>query len=691
MGEQERPIDPPEARGPRDGDLPAYVSNGLIGLRVREMPLRPGMALVSGLVGEHPESRIEAAAAAPYPLAADIAINGIWLDDQPWAVSDLRQSYDFSCGELTSRFRFTAGEIRVAVKVTTFASRTAPTLVLQEVEVTPEAACDLTFRAAVDIAGVRGRVSRRQVGALGATAPCSGSLLWETDGELSQCGVALLAELAGADDESALRPRDASGSLVTEHRARAGAGRTLRLRQMAALAPSIVHARPHEEAIRRLARGKAAGFDELRRCNREAWSELWKSRIVVHGAPPEHQALIDAAFFYLNSSVHPASPSSTSIFGLATWHGYHYYFGHVMWDVDAFCMPPVMVMQPRAARAMLDFRSRTRRAARSTARLSNRDGIQFPWQAAPMTGQEAAPEEGSAAHHEDHVSLHVARAFSLYADISGDEAFLEEDAWPVVRGVADWFVSRTTRTGRGVEMLHSMGPAEVPEPPDNDAFSLMAGAEVLRRAIGIAQRLKREVPDSWRATLRDLYLPVRADGVIASHDGFRVDEPKGETPSPLAGLFPYGYPAPETQTRKTLEFYLAQWPRYVGAPMLPALYSVWACMAGDRELARKLFEEGYAAYDHPRFHQCLEYRTDHEDSQVPAGPFFANLGGLLLGLIYGYAGLEIDDGDPAAWPRRPVVLPRGWDSIEIGRLWVRGRPARLIARQGADRAELEPL
>ena len=177
MGEQERPIDPPEARGPRDGDLPAYVSNGLIGLRVREMPLRSGMALVSGLVGEHPESRIEAAAAAPYPLAADIAINGIWLDDQPWAVSDLRQSYDFSCGELTSRFRFTAGEIRVAVKVTTFASRTAPTLVLQEVEVTPEAACDLTFRAAVDIAGVRGRVSRRQVGALGESTPCSGSLL----------------------------------------------------------------------------------------------------------------------------------------------------------------------------------------------------------------------------------------------------------------------------------------------------------------------------------------------------------------------------------------------------------------------------------------------------------------------------------------------------------------------------------
>ena len=28
-----------------------------------------------------------------------------------------------------------------------------------------------------------------------------------------------------------------------------------------------------------------------------------------------------------------ASPASTSMFGLATWHDYHYYYGHVMWDI----------------------------------------------------------------------------------------------------------------------------------------------------------------------------------------------------------------------------------------------------------------------------------------------------------------------------------------------------------------------
>src|SRR5690606_11818881 len=109
-----------------------------------------------------------------------------------------------------------------------------------------------------------------------------------------------------------------------------------------------------------------------------------------------------------------------------------------------------------------------------------------------------------------------------------------------------------------------------------------------------------------------------------------------------------------------------------------------------RDLSLKLFEEGYAAYDQDRFHQCLEYRPDHPDSQVRAGPFFANLGGMLLGLMLGLTGVVVDEGDPQAWPRRPVVLPQGWTAIEIGRVWVRGRPMRLVARHGADRPKLTP-
>jgi hypothetical protein len=35
------------------------------------------------------------------------------------------------------------------------------------------------------------------------------------------------------------------------------------------------------------------------------------------------------------------------------------------------------------------------------------------------------------------------------------------------------------------------------------------------------------------------------------------------------------------------------------------------------------------------------------------------------------------------------VLPSGWRRIEVERAWVRGRPARLVAEHGKERAVLD--
>ncbi|MFN6980901.1 MAG: hypothetical protein ACK4NU_03145 [Brevundimonas sp.] len=141
-----RPINPPEALGPRDGALPAYVANGMIGLRIREMALASGMCLVNGVVGEDPERRIEAISPVPYPLEADVGVNGVWLSDQPWCVTDLAQAYDFATGELTSRWRARRGGVDIAFDTVSFASRTAPTVVLQELTVHPDARCHVGGR-----------------------------------------------------------------------------------------------------------------------------------------------------------------------------------------------------------------------------------------------------------------------------------------------------------------------------------------------------------------------------------------------------------------------------------------------------------------------------------------------------------------------------------------------------------------
>src|SRR3978361_1347005 len=86
------PISPPPVTGSAGNELPAYMSNGVIGLKVRDNPLTPGMALLSGFSGEHPERKIEAAAFAPYPVAGDVCLEGVWMSDAPQCVRIVDQS-----------------------------------------------------------------------------------------------------------------------------------------------------------------------------------------------------------------------------------------------------------------------------------------------------------------------------------------------------------------------------------------------------------------------------------------------------------------------------------------------------------------------------------------------------------------------------------------------------------------------
>ena len=64
-------------------ELPAYLSNGLIGLRVLDIPLLTGVVLVNGYSGRHPVVQVESAAQAPYPIAGDIGLDGVWLSTSP--------------------------------------------------------------------------------------------------------------------------------------------------------------------------------------------------------------------------------------------------------------------------------------------------------------------------------------------------------------------------------------------------------------------------------------------------------------------------------------------------------------------------------------------------------------------------------------------------------------------------------
>ena len=685
----ERPLSPDAVVGSGRKELPAYLSNGVMGLRVREVPLIAGMTLISGYTGEHPDRGIEAAAVAPYPCAGDLQIDGVNLSDVPQLIEAHDQAYDFSCAELTTRFMFRVGEVCARVEVLTFCDRVEPALICQEIALAVDADCDAALSAIVDANKIDGRALRHMRATPGENEPaCDGALLWESAGGLSTCGVAYVTEILGAGVVEPTRPPLAGFRLKSSYSFRARKNRRYVLRQMVCIVPDQMHCQPEFQASRLVSLSRKRGFEAVRAANREAWAELWKGRILLVGADSRWQAMADAAVFYLLTSTHSAAAASTSIFGLATWHDYHYYYGHVMWDIETFIVPVLSLLQPGAAESILEFRWRSIAGAASNARLRGRRGLQFPWECAPSSGQECAPLPGSASWHEDHVSLDVAHAFALHAHISGDEEFLRNRAWPVLAGVAKWIESRVTATERGYEIKAAMGIAEREQPSDNSAFTNMSAAVVLGDAVWAAERLGYRPNPLWSEIANKIVLP-RQSTIVISHDGFKASEEKGHTPDPLLGIFPLGYPVASEVEQATLKFYLDLADGYIGSPMLSALYGVWAAYAGDRALSAHLMEDGYGKFCVGRFLQTLEYRKDVFPEQPAAGPFFANLGGFLYGLLMGFPGVRPGPEPLAEWSRRSVVLPEGWNAIRVERLWIRGEPTRLAAEHGAERANLQ--
>jgi len=69
--------------------------------------------------------------------------------------------------------------------------------------------------------------------------------------------------------------------------------------------------------------------------------------------------------------------------------------------------------------------------------------------------------------------------------------------------------------------------------------------------------------------------------------------------------------------------------------------------------------------------------------------FVTGNGELLTALLLGLTGLHLNAGDPQDWAKHPVVLPDGWDVIEVEKFWARGKPVHLAAQHGTEHAKLE--
>jgi hypothetical protein len=251
------PISPAPAFGSGRKELPAYLSNALVGLRVREVPFE-GIAILSGYSDEHPVEGIEAAARVPYPLAGKLRVNGVRLSDAGSEISGLEQRYDFATGELTSCFRFSAEGVCLSATVLTFCSRSHPTLTCQRIEVTCDKACELMISAGIDTRAIEGHGGRVRKDVDGA----DGLIRWTSCGEIATCGLAYTSAFDG-DDDAKRSLAERGDQLTTHYAVRAQAGRRYRFAQLTSVVAGVMHSQPEFQAARAVALGRRNGFDRF--------------------------------------------------------------------------------------------------------------------------------------------------------------------------------------------------------------------------------------------------------------------------------------------------------------------------------------------------------------------------------------------------------------------------------------------
>jgi trehalose/maltose hydrolase-like predicted phosphorylase len=624
---------------------PAYLSNGLIGIRPGPNPLASAPAAVGGYVYAHPVHRVECLAPAPYPLTTDIVAGGVSLLGHAERVTPRRQALDMAAGELLTELDFEPQPgVRIAISVVQFASRGTPSLVCQEITLASDHVIAVKLLPQIATQGVPGRLVAGLIPR--GTRDVDAAVRVDSEGGLGQLGIALAVV---ADPAPA---------------AEIGRGRKLKLRTIAAMVSKFYHPAPDLQAIRMASWGRMLGFERLRQQNRAEWDSLWKSRVRVD-ADSETQRALDAAFFYLHSSVHPSNQTGMPPFGLSQTE---HYYGHSFWDTEILSFLPVLLASPEAAKSLLQFRVRGLEAARRAASLYGYRGAQFPWEAAQTDGAEATPTFADTGWSEQHIVPGVALAFWQYQIGAGDPDFLHAATWPVLKSVAGWIASRGQFTARGYEIRNIMGPNEGVNNIDNNAYVNAACATVLDAALRCAAKVGEAPPAAWKRIAAALVLPHDPHtGALMAYDGSSHDA----FPD-LSFLLPFEPALPPGSLERTYAGFKQRRREYM-IGFATAAVAAGAAFQGDRARAADLFQQSWRPFWMPPFGMIKE-----AESQT-YGCFLTDFGSMLQAVMIGFTGLRIQDGD---WARYPATLPEGWKGIQVDRIWVRGEPKRIVAVQG---------
>lgn len=622
------------------------VANGMVGLVSSPMPMKVKDVVLNGVYDDYQRGRVSNILKTFNHLNMNLEVNGrrIGLSD----IRDYRQVLDMRRAALITTFR--VGEA-LSVRHTLMALRHLPYTAMAMVELTATRDVVVTPMSVIEapdhLMGIKNLYS--EIDRPHARIPLLSSVAKSPSGRhtVAVSNSIIFPEPHGQEPTLIHEDWDYNMHLMKFTRT-IKAGETYAFSVVGSATSTAHYTDPFNEAERLTIFARLEGTQRLLQRHEAAWQQLWEHDIVIDGDVTA-QRDVRAALYHLYSFAREGTAYSLSPMGLSGL-GYN---GHVFWDTELWMYPPLLVLQPDIARSLLEYRYQRLDAARQNAFAHGYKGAMFPWESSD-SGAEDTPVWALTGPFQQHITGCVGWAFWKYYEVTQDKQWLRDRGYPVLKEVADFWVSRVERKGPGrYEINNVIGANEWQENIDNNAFTNGMAILALRYATQAARALGLSPNPDWEHVAQHIPILKFPDGVTrenATYDGVPI---KQADVNLLA--FPLGLITDRAQVEKDLIYYEARLSPEgpaMGSSVLATLYA----RLGHATKAAYWFGKSYQPNQVPPFGVLAE-------TAGGTNPYFATgAGGMLQSVLFGFGGLQIT---PQGLVQQQGILPPGWKGITI--------------------------
>lgn len=399
-------------------------------------------------------------------------------------------------------------------------------------------------------------------------------------------------------------------------------------------------------------------FEEIVQRSKDFWTGFWQTDIEIDG-PVEDQQAIRSFLFYLRTAINPENDRAISPMALSS----RQYFGHVFWDADVWVFPALALLDPDRAATIPLYRLRKVGGARQNylnwvkagrpigkgdplgTGVPDPNAIMFPWESSG-TGLETVPGDSKYQHH---ISGTVLFGLSHAAALGIiDKSELNR----VGKGVAAFLLDRATPNEDNTLLLKGTMSPDENHTGDNDLYTNALGNWVL---------------DNFGPTGGPRFTLPKDDQSFLTYDNDPIRSYKQA--AAVLAIYPLQFPEAEKQANVMMDRFADKVIKN-GPAMSDSVHAtIWARL-GDTEKAYTTWRKSWQDFTQHPLLLFSEKRT--KDVTY----FITGAGGCLQSVLYGFAGLRIDDHKPekAAWmvPLKEGYwlsctphLPKAWRSIKI--------------------------